>query len=326
MEPVRFGMIGLGRIAARFATVLQGMAEARLTAVASRDRFRSEDFARTHHATEVCRDYLAVVQNPDVDIVYIGLTHNDHYEMVKLCLENHKAVLCEKPLVIFQHQAAELVDLARRNQTLLMEALWTRCLPAFQQARAWVAAGKIGAVRLMTAEFHHAVAYDPESRLFNPRLAGGSLFDLGVYPISFATGILGAVPVDVTGAALLAPSGVDEAAVIALRFDPGALASLSCGFNTTATGPASIHGSAGHIEVENCFGPQRCSLYDGQGELVDQFAEPVPDGFVYQIRHCADLYRQGQIESPLIPWRDTLSSAAIFDTLSTRCGIQRLEA
>ena len=318
---VRFGIVGLGLIANRFAAVLSSLAGVELTAVAARDQSRAESFARRFGASGAFQDYLDVIANPGVDIVYVGLTHNFHYDIVKACLQHRKAVLCEKPLVTTYRHAAELIDLAKQNQTLLMEALWTRCLPAFQQAHTWVQAGRIGPIKLITADFHHAVPFNPDSRLFNPRLAGGSLFDLGIYPISFATGILNEHPTKITGLAQLAPSGVDESASLALHFPSGALASLTCGFSVNAAGPARIYGAAGQIVVENCFGPQRCELYDAHGSLIESFAEPTPDGFIYQIRHCVGLFQQGQIESNLIPWKDSLASAAIFDALCSQWGI-----
>lgn len=312
---VKFGIVGLGRISSRFAKVLNTMDGVELTSVASSDQSRSDAFAKKFGAKKAYHNYLDVITDNQVDIIYIGLTTNYHYEVTKLCLQHHKAVLCEKPLVITQQDAEELTALAAKNKTLLMEAMWTRCLPAFLKAKEWVKADRIGQVKLITANFCYPKEYDPENRQFNPKLAGGGLYDVGIYPINFAAGILAEYPDEVNGLAKISPSGVDEFSVISMSFPGGALASLTCGFTVLAKGEAVIYGTGGHIVLENCFGPQKCDLYNEEGRLIDQFFEPVADGFAYEIRHCADLFLQGKLESDLIPWQDTINCTGIFDTL-----------
>lgn len=318
---VKFGIVGLGEISSRFAGVLATMEGVELASVASRDQSRSDAFAKKFGAKKAYHNYLDVITDNQVDIIYVGLTHNFHYEISKLCLEHHKAVLCEKPLVITQQDAEELVALAAKNKTLLMEAMWTRCMPAFMKAKEWVNAGRIGKVKLITANFCCQEEYDPENRLFNTKLAGGSLYDLGIYPINFAAGILAEYPGEVNGLAKISPSGVDELAVITLSFPGGALASLTCGLTVEAQDEAVIYGTAGHIVLENCFGPQKCDLHNEEGRLIEQFFEPVADGFVYEIRHCADLFQQGKVESDLIPWQDTIACTGIFDLLRKQWGM-----
>jgi predicted dehydrogenase len=318
---VRFGIVGLGAISTRFAGVLKTVEGVKLTSVASREQTRSEVFAHKFGAKRAYHNYLDVISDDEVDIVYIGLTHNFHYEITKACLERHKAVLCEKPLATTYHDASELVALARKNRDFLMEGLWTRCMPAFRKAREWVRTGRIGEVRLITSNFCFKARYDPESRLFNPRLAGGSLFDVGIYPINLAIGILGEYPESINGQARIAPSGVDESAAIAMRFASGTLASLNCGFNVDAAPEAVIYGTLGRIKLNNCYGPTRCELYDERGHRLERFKDPVRDGFEHEIRHCAELYRQGKLESDLIPWNDTLATAGIFDTLRKQWGL-----
>lgn len=317
---VRFGIIGLGAISNRFAKVLKTAKGAELTAVASREQARSDAFARKYGAKKAFARYLNLIDDPEVDIVYIGLTNNFHYEMVKLCLEHHKAVLCEKPLVTNQKDAVELVALARANHTFLMEAMWTRCLPAYQQAKAWVKAGKIGEVKLIRSDFNYKAAYDPESRLFNPKLAGGSLFDVGVYPLEFATGIMTETPVAVCGQAQLSPENVDVAAVISLRFTSGALADLSCGFNVVTPNNAVIYGTKGRIELDSGYNPRKIELFDEKNKCIARFHQPVTDGFIYQIQHSAESFRNGKLESDLIPLADTVVCAGIFDKLRKQWG------
>ena len=318
---VKFGIAGLGSISNRFATALNTIEGVELAAVAARDQARSNTFAHQFNAKRAYQNYADLMTDDDVDIIYIGLTHNFHFEVTKACLEHHKAVLCEKPLVLTRKDAEVLVALADKNHTLLMEALWTRCLPAFQKAREWVMRERIGQVNLITAGFSYKTDYNPESRLFDPKLAGGSLFDVGVYPINFATGILGEYPETVGGLAKIAPSGVDESAAFSLRFSSGVLASLTCGFTVNAMGPSLIYGTQGHIVLENCFGPRTSELYDEDNNLLDRLEDSELEGFVYQIRHCVDLFRREQVQSDLISWQDTIACAGIFDDLRGQWGL-----
>ena len=318
---VRYGIIGLGGISNRFAQVLKTAKGVELCAVASREQARSDAFARQYGAKKAYASYLDVINDPDVDIIYDGLTHNFHFEMTKLCLENHKAVLCEKPFVTNKKDAEELAALAREKKTFLMEAMWTRCMPGYQQIKSWIKQGRIGEVKLIKAEFNYQAKYEPEGRLFNPKLAGGSLFDVGVYPVEFATGLMGEAPVAVNGEAVISESGVDAAAAISMRFAGGTLASLSCGFLTNTVNDAVIYGSEGRIEVDCCYRPVRCNLLDSRGHRKDHFYKPVKDGFIYQIEQAAELFRSGKLESDLIPLQDTIDCAGIFDELRDQWGL-----
>ena len=314
--PVKFGLLGLGTISTRFAQALKFVENVELTAVASRDPERTKEFARAFQAKKSLGSYDELIQDDEVDVIYIGLTHNFHFEFAKKCLEAKKPVLCEKPLVLTEKEARALADLAKKNDTLLMEAMWTRCMPAYRKAQEWVQDGKIGQVKLITANFCFRMDYDPESRWYKKELSGGSVYDVGIYPIDFAIGIIKEYPQSITGCAQIAPTGVDESAAFSMRFANGALASLTCGFNVRAMEEATIYGTSGRIVLENCFGPQSCTRYTEDGKKVlEKFKKPVRDGFEHQIRHCAELVREGKIESNLIPWADSVASAAIFEDL-----------
>jgi Predicted dehydrogenases and related proteins len=318
---VRFGIIGLGRISNRFAKVLKTAKGVELTAVASREQARSDEFARKYGAKRAYASYEELINDPEVDLIYDGLTHNFHYDLTKQCLESHKAVLCEKPFVTNQKDALELVALAKEKSTFLMEAMWTRCMPVYQQAKTWVKEGKIGDVKLIMADFNYKTAYDPENRLFNPKLAGGSLFDVGVYPLEFATGILAETPLAASGSALLSPSGVDAAAAFSLRFPRGALASLTCGFNVNTPNTAAIYGTEGSIKLDSSYTPRLAELFNEKGKRLARFQQSVADGFIYQIEHSAKCFSEGKLESDLIPWADTVACAGIFDDLRKQWGL-----
>lgn len=314
-KTVRFGILGAGYISDRFASALDTVADVSLAVMAARDADRARTFAGKHRASKMYTRYNDLILDPDVDIIYVGLTNDRHFDICCTCLENHKAVLCEKPLVLTEKEALDLKGLAQRNHTLLMEAMWTRCMPAFLKTKEWVQSGKIGSVKLLKTGYCYKADYDPASRLFDPSLGGGSLFDVGVYPIDFATGILGEYPISVSGEAEFSPSGVDSAAAFSLRFSSGALASLACAFNVEAPLTVEIYGTEGIISADSVCGPMLCERFDSDNHRVERFEERVPDGFIYQIAHCADLFRQGKIESDLIPWADSIATARIYDEL-----------
>lgn len=315
MEKVRFGIIGLGNIAARFARVLGSAGGGELAAVAARDKRRAERFAAEFGAQRSYGSYRELMREPQVELVYIALPHNLHFAAAKECLLSGKSVLCEKPMVLSAAQAGELCELARQKHLLLMEAMWTRCLPAIRRATEWAQSGRIGRISLITASFCSRAEFNPESRLFNPALAGGALYDIGVYPLMFAMGIAGGQPLEVTGTAELCPTGVDVCNAFTLRFSSGALAALASATTTYALPDGIVYGAKGRIILPSFYRAESAELYDDAGTLLERYEAPCPDGFIYEIEHAARLLREGAIESPLIPWRDSIACAGILERL-----------
>jgi predicted dehydrogenase len=317
---IRFGIIGLGGIASRFAKVLNTAEGVELNAVAARDKAKAEAFADKFNSRKSYDSYHELINDSEVDVVYIALTHNFHYEIVKECLNNGKGVLCEKPLVLNKKDAEELATLSKNKNVLLMEAMWTRFIPAFKKAKEWVHDGKIGSVKLISASFCFNFPFNAENRLYDPKVAGGSLYDAGVYPIEFTTGILGENPTQVNGFAKFSKTGVDDFVAMNMGFESGALATLSCGIAANTNRDARIYGTTGNIIVYDFLGSKKCELYDNNNNLLECFEEDFEDGFIYQINHFTDLYRNNKIESEIIPLKDTIACAEIFDKLMKQWG------
>ncbi|WP_099204998.1 Gfo/Idh/MocA family protein [Scatolibacter rhodanostii] len=322
----RFGIIGLGAIANRFASVLNTMEEIELAAVASRDNQKAAEFAEKYHATKAYTKYEDLILDEKVEVIYVALTHNFHYEIVKKCLENKKAVICEKPLVLNQKHAQELVELSKKNNTVLMEAMWTRCLPAFQKAKEWTLGGSIGKIKLIQASFCFNAPFNEENRLYKPDLAGGSLYDAGVYPIEFVTGILDENPIYTNGVASICKTGVDDVTAVNFGFKSGALATISSGISVNTSSDAYIYGSEGHIVVYDFLRTRKCERYDKSNQLVETFEGIDEDGFIYQIREVCRLYHDHKIESELISHRDSIACAEVFDILMAQFEEQRVES
>lgn len=320
---IRFGIIGLGKIAVRFASAVLAARGAELEAVAARDIDRAAEFKNSYGAKRCYGSYDELIADPCVDAVYIALPHNFHYEIAMRAIVAGKAVICEKPMVTCKADAVRLAEAACKRGVLLMEAMWTRCFPGYRAVRKWVADKRIGTVKLIDASFCFGTSYNPESRLFNPDLAGGAMYDVGVYVIEFATGVMDEEPELVKSVSTFCGTGVDDFTLISLRFPSGALASLSCGLVAKTGHDAYIYGTDGRIVVYNFHMPSKCELYDKDGTLVEVFDEPFEQGFVFQIEHFAGLYADGKLESDFIPLRDTIACAGIFDEMNAQMCLQK---
>ena len=191
MEKVRWGILGTGAIAKQFVQALRFVPEAEVFAVGSRSRASAQEFADKKGIPRRHASYDDLASDPDVDVVYIATPHPFHAENATLCLEAGKAVLCEKPFCVNAAEAERVVGLARKKRLFIMEGMWTRFFPLMEEVRRLVSEGAIGEVRMLNVDFGFRADLDPASRLFDPKLGGGALLDVGVYCVSFASMILG---------------------------------------------------------------------------------------------------------------------------------------
>jgi predicted dehydrogenase len=324
-DTVRWGILAPGRIARKFATALREADGARLVAVGSRDPARAAAFAsefglapaHTHGS------YEALAGDAEVDAVYIGSPHTGHEEHALLCLAHGKHVLCEKPLAVNAAQAGRMVAAARAAGLLLMEAVWTRFLPSIVRVRELVAAGELGEVRLVQADFGFRAALDPRSRLFAPELAGGALLDLGIYPLNLASMLCGA-PVCVQASANLGPTGVDEETAVVLRHARGELATLSCSLRSDTPREAHVIGTEGRIRILlPWWAGTRLAV-----QRRDQDAESVFDlpsrggGYAHEAEAFMDLLRAGRTEPDVMPLDESLAIMRTMDAIRAQCGVR----
>jgi predicted dehydrogenase len=267
---IRWGVVGTGAVACDFASDLGFAPGAVLAGVCSRDPARAHEFARAFGARHAHGSIEELARNEDVDVVYIATPHVRHRDDCLACLAGGKPVLCEKPFTLNAHQAREVIDQAQARHLFCMEAMWMRFHPLMLRVRALIQSGAIGQVRLLAAEFGFAASYDPAGRLFSRELGGGALLDLGVYLISLAFFLLGR-PSQVTGAASVAETGVDEQMSALLQYTSGAQAVFTASLRSRLRNDALIVGTAGQIHVHDpFFAPRRVSLV--------RFSEPVGAG------------------------------------------------
>lgn len=319
-DTFRWGILGCGNIAKKFATGLQTLDDAQLVAVGSRTQENADAFADEFGAERRHASYEALAADPDVDAIYVATPHPYHLENSALCLRNGKPVLCEKPFTINRAEAEELVSIARKEKVFLMEAMWTRCLPLSTRVRELIADGAIGDVRMVHADFGFRANVNPDGRLFNLALGGGGLLDVGVYAVSFASMILG-TPSDIVSAADIGDTGVDEQAAAILRYDAGQLAVISCAVRTRTPHEATVMGTDGYIRLHSSFwnGTKGTLVRGGDSEQID--APYAGNGYNCEAEEVARCVRAGKLESDIIPHDETIAVMGTLDAIRAQWGL-----
>lgn len=322
-KEIRWGILGCGGIANRFATGVAAVEGSTLAAVASRTPGKARPFAEKYGVGSFFDNYEDLVRRADIDAVYVSTTHNFHHQCVKLALDHGKAVLCEKPFTVNARELKDLVDLARRRKLFLMEGMWTRFLPAIVQVRKWLEEGEIGEVRQVRADFGFRIAFDPKHRLFDPALAGGALLDAGIYPLSFASMVMGGPPERIQATAEIGQTGVDNQSAYQLTYRNGAIAMLSSAVRTELDCRAVIYGTEGRIEVPNRFlSAKEAILRKGDDPPVQrQFPFAVEDDFSFEIEAAADCVRNGETESRSMPLEESIQLMETIDQIKTQLGL-----
>jgi predicted dehydrogenase len=321
-RPLRFGILGTGYIADLFAKGLQVVEDLQIAAVGSRTQAAADAFGARFGIPRRYASYEAVAADADVDVVYVSSPHPFHKDNTLMALEAGKAVLCEKPFALNAGEAAAMIAAARERGLFLMEAMWTRFFPVMARVRELLAAGAVGDVRLLTADFGFSAPYDPAHRLFNPDLGGGALLDVGIYPLSLASMILGR-PNRVTGLAELGSTGTDDQSAYLLGYSGGALALLASAVRTETPQQAVINGSAGRITIHHRFWcPTRLTLEVYGRERSEIEFSLLGNGYHYQAVEVARCLRAGLTESPVMPLDETLTLMETMDTLRAQWGLR----
>jgi predicted dehydrogenase len=313
--PLRWGLVGTGWIADSFVADLACTDSGHMVAVGSRRIETANRFADRFEIPNRHASYEALVADPDVDVVYVATPHPMHHPNTLLALNAGKPVLVEKPFTMNAAEARELVALARAEKLFCMEAMWTRFLPHVAQIRRLIAAGALGEIVTVSADHGQWFAQDPGFRLFAPELGGGALLDLGVYPVSFASMLLGA-PDTITALVDPAFTGVDGQTSMLLGYASGAQAVLSCTSAARSPTRAAIVGTEARIEIDGDFyTPSPFTLITRSGERT-RYDEPHQGrGLWYQADEVARCLREGLLESPLMPLEESISIMQTMDAV-----------
>lgn len=322
MDKIRWGILATGVIAHKFAKGLQVTPGAELVAVGSRSQAAADKFGDTFGIPHRYASYEALAGDPEVDVIYVSTPHPLHKDNTLLCLEAGKAVLCEKPFALNAAEAEAMIKLARQKKLFLMEAMWTRFLPAVIKVRQLIAEDAIGEVRMLMADLGFRAEFDPTGRLFDPALGGGALLDVGIYPVSFASMIFG-TPVKVTSLAHLGATGVDEQSAMLLSYAGGQLSLLAAAVRVDIPSEAIIMGTKGQIRVHApIYCPVRLTLSrPEQGEeIIDLPLEG--NGYNYQALEVMNCLRKGWLESATMPLDETLAIMRTMDEIRTPWGLK----
>ncbi len=319
--PFRWGILGTGSIAHKFATGLSVLTDAKLIAVGSRTQESADKFADEFHAPKRHASYEALANDPEVEAIYIATPHPFHKDNTLLCLNAGKAVLVEKPFAINAAEAQQMISLSRQKKVFLMEAMWSRFLPAIVRARELIASGMIGEVRMLNADFGFRTSFNPKSRLFDLALGGGALLDVGIYPMSLAFMLFG-TPKTVAAQAHFSETGADDQNAILFSYDQGQLALLSSANRTNTAHEAIIYGTDGSIRIPDWWHGQKLILNvnDKPTETLD--IPHLGNGYPHEAIEVAACVRAGKIESETMPLDESLAIIQTMDTIRSQWGLK----
>lgn len=322
MKKINWGIVSTGSIANHFADALSYSEVSRLKGVASRELAKAELFKDKYNAEAAFSDYDSMFECDDIDIVYIATPHNCHYPLILKALEHNKAVLCEKPMVLTGYEAKLAVELARAKNIFLMEAMWTRFLPLYDEIAKIIDSGRIGQIMQVRADFSFTCERNPEWRLLNPKLAGGALFDVGVYTLLFILNYLGTNPDTIKAVSYIGNTNVDEQTTCILKFNEFQTGIMTCSICMSTDNTALIIGEKGYIEIPSFYQANQAKLcISGKEETIQ--CPAAANGFIYEIREAERCLMSNITASPKMPHEHTIAAANIFDEIREQANIKR---
>lgn len=298
-KTIRWGIIGLGKIANKFAKDIQTVENCQLYAVASRQQEKATSFAKQYNAVKAYDAYETLAADPNIDAVYIATPHSFHKAHAILCMSHKKAVLCEKPLAMNSMEVEEMIGVAKVNNVLFMEALWTYFLPHYQFVLSELKSGKYGDIVKLEADFGFQPKIDMDSRVFKKSLGGGSLLDIGIYPIFAALSTLGN-PVDIDAKATFFDNGVDSSCDIIFNYNNGVKAFLKSSLLQQTPTEAIFHCDKGSLKINTRFHqPSTVTVTVNGVETTHDFGYNTI-GYSYEMEHFNELLRTHKLESPIM--------------------------
>ena len=318
-KTIRWGIIGLGNIAHKFATDLATIENAALVAVASRSQENADEFAKKYNSKKAYNSYLDLAKDAEVDAVYIATPHSFHKEHTILCLKNKKAVLCEKPFAMNLQEVEEMIAVAKENNVLLMEALWTYFLPHYTYVLESLKNEKFGKILKLEADFGFSRAFDNDSRLFKKEVGGGSLLDIGIYPIFAALSTLGK-PDSIKADATFFDNGVDSVCNMTFNYNDTEAVLKSTLVEDTAT-EATFTCERGIIKINTMFHmPTTVTITEnGKDEIIDFKTKTI--GYNFEIIHFNDLLRANKKESNMMTFEFSRNLIKTLDSVREIIGL-----
>ena len=318
---VNFGIIGAGNIAATMASTLMQMPEAEGYAIASRDKVKAQKFKEKYKMSVAYDSYEQLYNDKNVDIVYIATPHSFHFEHAQLCLRSGKNVLCEKPFTVNAEQAERLFSLAEERGLFICEAMWTRFMPLANKLKSIIDDNVIGEITSMSANLNFPMMQN--ERLINPELAGGALLDVGIYPLTIASIVMGDEIESISSAAVLTENGVDKIGQYTLKYTDGKIADLNAGMCSYSDGNAVIYGTKGFIVVDgvNCL--NKIQVFDSSWNKSSEYIkEKQITGYEYEVRACVRSLEKGCRECSEMTHMQTLKMIRQMDMIRQKIGVK----
>ncbi|MDR2618498.1 MAG: Gfo/Idh/MocA family oxidoreductase [Treponema sp.] len=315
-KTINWALAGTGGISNRFLTGLRAVEGAHALAVVSRTRENAEAFAARYGIEKSFDSFDRMLEDPSIDAVYIGTPHTLHRDMAVKALKAKKAVLCEKPAAVNAGELGEMIQAARDNRCFFMEAMWTRFTPPLAKVREWLAQGLIGEVKVMQANFGFSAPFNPQSRLFDPSLAGGCLLDAGVYPLSLASMVFGGKkPERIVSHLYFGEAGTDEEALVILSYGGPRLAYAAAANRTAMKNDGWIYGTQGKIHLPDfVFSHSAELLLDGRYNYRYE-GDFLSNGYNYETEEVMNCIREGRTESPVMSWDESLVLMETMDAV-----------
>ncbi len=321
-DVIRWGILGAGNIARKFVAGVEQTDTGRVVAVGSRSPERAEPFGEEFSLPARHGSYEELVADETVDAIYVATRHPSHAEAALLAIEAGKHVLIEKPFAVTADQAERVISAARSAEVFCMEAMWSRFAPPFVKLRELLAHGALGEIRQVHAHFGFRSGWDPDSRLLNPHHAGGALLDVGVYPVSLASMLLGA-PEAIHSSATIGETGVDEQTTMLLAYPSGASALLSCAVRTNTPKTITVCGTEAMVTIDNAWWGDAGLTLHPAGEDMEHYALPrTGNGYNYEADHVAACLGEGLTESPVMGLDETLAIMRTLDEVRRQIGLR----
>lgn len=318
---IRWGIIGAGKIASKFATDLSTIPNSKLYAIASRNLEKAKEFGAEFNADIAYGNYEELSLDPNVDAVYIATPHSFHKEHTMLCLNQSIPVLCEKPFAMNLEEVEEMIQLSKEKSTLLMEAMWTIFLPHFRYVLDLIEQKHFGKLIKLEADFGFKPEYNEASRLFDKSVGGGSLLDIGIYPIFAALSSLG-IPDKIEANAEFFPTGADSDCNIVFNYSD-AVAILKSTLKEETNTEALFHFENGIIKINGRFHePSTVTLIDKFGNTELKTFDYKTIGYSYEIEHFNQLVRDGKTESNIMSFEKSKELITLLDNVRNIIGLE----
>ena len=320
-KKIRWGILGTGWIAEKMVDALSVVNDTTLVAVGSRTREKANEFARKYRVERAYGSYEELAKDPGIDVVYIATPNTYHCDNTLLCLRNGKAVLCEKPFAMNEKEVMQMISTAREHNVFLMEAFWTRFLPSISKVQEIIASGVLGEVGHIKSDHTKFRTFDPNNRAFNKSLGGGSLLDIGIYPV-FLTLLLWGEPDRIDSVPYIGSTGVDESLALTFKYNDGRIATLYSSFTVDSTVETHICGTEGRLKMNRwwfCPVPMELAKGESKPETID--LNYVGNGYNYEVEEVVKCLRSGKKESDILPLDFSLRLIRLLDRIRKQMGL-----